>query len=157
MRNGVDGLVVDSSSIPKHLFRAGTPMRIREAARTIGIPVRLLKMAESSRLLSRTSRSYHLRGPSWTEEDAKRARARLDICGKAAYPAPSAKKAMLVPLREVLRAGYLSLDYRLSLLRRYLKGKLLVARLSKGLSGTFVKARLKTIEAQCDWIREGRP
>ena len=155
-RNGVDGLVVDHENLPAHLLSAGTPIGIRDAARTIGIPLRLLKLAEASRLFTKTLRSFHFRGVGWTREDVHRISLRLDEGGARNCLSPPARKGTFVPLRSVLRESFLSLDYRHSLLKRYLSGKLVVVQRGKGFDGVLVEGRLRSTEAERIWTKGRR-
>lgn len=151
-RNGIDGFVVDHQNITTSLLRAGTPMQYRDAARLLGLPVRLLKLAETSRLFTKTMRSYHFREGGWARQDIQNIRSKLDMVVTPKL-ASRAKVRNLVPLRSVLRESYLSLEYRYALLKRYLSGRLGAVRRGKGFSGVLVDDRLRTLEAQRSWAK----
>lgn len=156
-RNGRDGLAVDMEAIPLGMLNAGRPIRARLAARSIGIPMSLLRRAEESKLVEKTRRGFRFRDSDWAMEDVKRIRSQLHDASLASPPLPILKGKELVALWRVLRESFLAVDYRYYLLTRFLSGDLSVIRRSAGFRGVFVDRALRTIGAQLAWEKWPSP
>lgn len=156
VRNGREGLVVDRSSVPAHLLKPGRPIEYRDAARLVGIPVRLLRAAGDTGIFERSLRAFRLHGASWAREDITRIRRILDESGSRGLRLRGTSIESLVQLRRVLRESFLCVEYRLFLLKQYVLGDMATVSKGKGFDGVYVAKGLRSILAQDEWRRSCR-
>lgn len=154
-RNGREGFVVETKSIPLAMRKSGKPMEFRMAARSIGLPQSLLRRAEESKLFEKTVRAFSFRGGGWAMEDVKRIRRKLDDASLASPSLPSLKGREVVSLSHVLRQSFLSVGYRYSLLTSFLGGDLAVIRKGAGFRGVCVDGAIRSTRAQLAWEKSG--
>ena len=156
-RNGREGFVVEAKSIPMAMLKSGKPMEFRAAARSLGLPLSLLRRAEESKIFEKTVRAFSLRGSGWAMEDVKQIRRKLDDASLVSPSLPRLKGREVVSLCDVLRQSFLSVGYRYSLLTRFLGGDLAVVRRGAGFRGVCVDVSIRSIRAQQAWEKKSVP